>query len=169
MQEEIENLEFVQSVSFDFFDSLRNNGKKYLLILDNSREESCNSKAMVDIAAAGRKWGLSTFHIKHNLLHRSKLGRDLQLQNTHIVLFKSPHDVMQVSTFSAQFGLALELMDWYRDATGVPYGHLLIDLSLRTNDRLCYCTNTGSTPSKFFMPDRLKKSKFLNDEHKKSL
>ena len=33
---------------------------------------------------------------------------------------------MQVSTLSAHFGLGSELVDWYRDATSVPYGHLLV-------------------------------------------
>ena len=143
MQKEIENLEFVQGVSFEFIDSLKNNGTKYLLIFDDSCEEICNSKAFVDIATAGRHRGLSTNYIKHNLFHQSKLGRDVELQNTHIVLFKSPRDVMQVTTLSTQLGLGSELIEWYRDATSVPFGHLLIDLSPRTDDRLRYCTNSG--------------------------
>ena len=76
---------------------------------------------------------------------------------------------MQVSTPSAQFGLGSELVDWYREEISVPYGHLLIDLSPRTDDRLRYCTNTGSIPSKFYIPDRLKQSKILEDEPTKSL
>ena len=142
MQKEIEDLEFVQGVNFEFIDSLKNNGTKYLLIFDDSCEEICNSKAFVDIATAGRHRGLSTIYIKHNLFHQSKLGRDVELQNTHIVLFKSPRDVMQVTTLSTQLGLGSELVDWYRDATSVPFGHLLIDLSPRTEDRLRYCTNS---------------------------
>ena len=67
MQKEIENLEFVQGVNFEFIDSLKNNGTKYLLIFDDSCEEICNSKAFVDIATAGRHRGLSTIYIKHNL------------------------------------------------------------------------------------------------------
>ena len=35
MQKEIENLEFVQLVNFEFIDSLKNNGKKHLLIFDD--------------------------------------------------------------------------------------------------------------------------------------
>ena len=147
-QKEIENLEFVQGVNFEFIDSLKNNGTKYLLIFDDSCEEICNSKAFVDIATAGRHRGLSTIYIKHNLFHQSKLGRDVQLKKTHIVLFKSPRDVMQVTTLSTQLGLGSELVGWYRDAMSVPFGHLLIDLSPRTDDRLRYCTNTGSNPSK---------------------
>ena len=89
MQKEIENLEFVRGVNFEFIDSLKNNGTKYLLIFDDSCEEICNSKAFVDIATAGRHRGLSTNYIKHNFFHQSKLGRDVEFQNTHIVLFKT--------------------------------------------------------------------------------
>ena len=76
---------------------------------------------------------------------------------------------MQVITFSTQLGLGSELVDWYRDATSVPFGQLLVDLSPRTDDRLRYCTNTGSIPSKHFIPERLKQSKILDTEHTKSL
>ena len=76
---------------------------------------------------------------------------------------------MQVTTLSTQLGLGSELVDWYRDATSVPFGHLLIDLSPRTDDRLRYCTNSGSVPSKFHIPERLKHLRTLDDEHTKSL
>ena len=168
-QKEIKNLEFVQGVNFEFIDSLKNNATEYLLIFDDSCEEICNSKASVNIAAAGRHRGLSTIFINYNLFHQSKLGRDVQLQNTHIVLFKSPRDVMQVTTLSSQLGLGSELDDWYPDATSVPFGNLLIDLSPRTDDRLRFCTNSGSVRSKFYITDRLKIFKTLDDEHTKSI
>ena len=66
MQKEIENFEFVRGVNFEFIDSLKNNGTKYLLIFDDSCEEICYSKAFFDIATAGRHRGLSTIYIKHN-------------------------------------------------------------------------------------------------------
>ena len=169
MRKKIENLEFVQGVNFQFTDSLKNNGAGYLLFFNDSCEEICNSKIFDDIASAGRQRDLSTIYIKHNLFHQSKLGRDVELQNTHIVFFKSPRDVMQVATLSTQLGLGSELIDWYRDATSVPFGHLLIDLSPRIDHRLRYCTNTGSIPSNFHIPDRLKQSKILHDKHTKPL
>ena len=58
---------------------------------------------------------------------------------------------MQVTTLGAWLGLGLELVEWYRDATSVPFGHLLIDLSPRTDDRLRYCTNRESVSSKNFL------------------
>ena len=168
MQKHIENLEFLQGVNFEIIDSLKNNGTKYLLIADDSCEEICNSKAFVDIATARRHRGLSMIYIKHNLFHQSKLGRDVQLQNTHIVPFKSPRDVMQVTALSTHLGLGSELVHWYRDATSVLFRQLLIDLSPRTDDQLRYCTNSVSIPAKFYIPDRLKQSKIMDDEHTKS-
>ena len=76
---------------------------------------------------------------------------------------------MQVTTLSTQLDLGSELVDWYREATSVRFGHLLIDLSPGPYDRLRYCTNTRSIPSKFYIPERLKQSVVLDDEHTKSL
>ena len=76
---------------------------------------------------------------------------------------------MQVTTLGTQLVLGSELVDWYRDATSVPFGHLLIDLSRRTDDRLRYCTNSESVPSKLFIPGRSKHLRTLDDEHTKSL
>ena len=128
---EIENLEFVRGVNFEIIDSLKNNFTKYLLIFDDYCAESCISKAFVDIATARRNRGLSTVYSKHYIFHQSKLGRDVELQSTHTVLFKSPGDVMQVTTFSTQLGLGSELVESYREAASVPFGQGPIDL-------LCY-------------------------------
>ena len=156
-------------VNFEFIDSLKINGTKYLFIFDDSSEKVCNSKAFIEIATAGRHWGLSTIYIEHKLFHQSKMGRDDELQNTHIVLFKPPRDVMQVITLGAQLGLGSELVDWYRDATSVPFGQLLIDLSPRTDERLRSCSNSGSITSNIFIPERLKPSRTLDVEHSNSL
>ena len=152
MQKENDNLEVVQGVHFEFINSSKNNGTKYLLIFDDLCAEICNSREFVDLATASRHRGFSTIYIKHNLFHHSKLGRDVELQNTHIVLFKSPRDVHQVATSSVQLGLGAALVDWYRDATSVPFGHLLIDLSPRTDDSLRYCTNSGIFHQSFMYP-----------------
>ena len=156
MQKGIDNLEFVQGVHFEFINSLKSNGTKYLPIFDESCAEMCNSKEFVDIATTFRHRGFSTIHIKYNLFHQSKLGRDVELQNTDIVLFKYPRDVHQVPTLSVQLGLGSTLVDWYWDATSVPFRHLLIDFSPQTDDHLRYCTNSRNIPSMFYVPDNLK-------------
>ena len=127
-----------------------------MLIFGDSCKENCNSYPIVDFATPGNHRGLSTFYIKHNLFHQIKIGRDVEFQNTHNVLFKSPCDMMQISMLSAQLRLGSKLVDWYRDATSVPYGRLMVDLSPRTDDPFRCCTNTGSIPSLFYIPDQLK-------------
>ena len=54
MQKEIDNLDFVQGVYFDFINSSKNNGTKYLIYFDDSCAEICNSEEFVGIAIAGR-------------------------------------------------------------------------------------------------------------------
>ena len=76
---------------------------------------------------------------------------------------------MQVTTLGAQLSLRSELVEWYRDATSVPFGHLLIDLSPRTDYRLRFCTNIGSVPSRFHIPERVKHLRTLVDKDTKSL
>ena len=87
----------------------------------------------------------------------------------HIVFFKFPRDVMQVSTLSAQLSLGSELVNWHRDAAFVAYGQFLIDLLPRTDDRLRYCKNTETIPSKIYVLESLKHPKSLYDEHTKTL
>ena len=79
MSKDVKNIEFIEAVDFEFIQNLPNNGTKYLLIFDDSCEEVSSSKDFVKIATAGRHKGLSTIYINH----------------THIVLFKSPRDVLQ--------------------------------------------------------------------------
>ena len=76
---------------------------------------------------------------------------------------------MQVTTPGTQLGLGSQPVDWYRDATSVPFGLSLIDLSPRTDNRLRYCTNSGSVHSKLSILDRLKHLRTLDDEHTNSL
>ena len=143
MLKEIENIEFIQGVKFDFIDSLEITETKYLPLFDDSSQEIYNSKELEKNAAAGRHRGLSTIYIKHSIFHKNKLGRAIKLRNTHIVLSKLPRDILQVGRLSIQLGLGLSLVEWYKDATSVPFGQLFFDLSPRTDDRLRYCTNSG--------------------------
>ena len=121
-----------------------------MLIFDDSCERISISKQIVNAATAARHRGLNTIYIKHNLFHQGRMGRDVELQNTQIVLFKSSRVVLQINTLSQQVSLGSQLKEWYQDATSTPYGHLIIGLTPKTVDSLRYCTNSGSVPSKFW-------------------
>lgn len=155
-------LELVQGADFEVVDDLPNDGTNYLLVFDDSCEEISRSKSFEKIATAGRHKKLNVIYIKHNLFHKSPLGRDIELQNTHIVLFKSPRDVNQVRVLGRQLGLGRDLENWYKRATKEPYGHLLIDLSPKTVDHLRF--SSGFSPSKFYIPNRSSRSVIIDDQ-----
>ena len=95
MSKNTKNIEFVQGVDFKLIRNLPNNGTKYLLNFYDTCEENSSSNEFLKIATAGTHKVLSTVYIKHNIFHQSRLGRDIEQQNTHIVIFKSPRDFLQ--------------------------------------------------------------------------
>ena len=77
MQKVTYKLEFVQVVNFEFVNSFKDNGTKYLLSFDDSCEDIWNSNAFVDSATAGSHRELTTNCNKQNLFDQSKLERDV--------------------------------------------------------------------------------------------
>ena len=121
-------------------------------------QKSAKNKEIVHITTTGRHRAFSTIHIKHNLFHQSKLGCDVELQNTDIVLFKSPRYVHQIKLLRVQLCLRSTIIDWFCDATSVPFGRLLTGLSPRT-------VLFRNVPSKFKVPEELKHLKHLDKEN----
>ena len=90
MRKDIEKTEFIHSVNFALLDSAKDNGSKYLIDFATSSERFSIQSFSVDFATTRRHSGLSTKCIENNLFHRSKLGRDIELQNTLIVFSNQP-------------------------------------------------------------------------------
>ena len=104
------NPELIQGVNIQVIDALKTNATKCSLLFDDSCGKICNSKAIVDKANGGKERGLRTFYFEHKLFHQSKLGRDVELESTHIVFSKPPRDKMRVGTFDALLGLGSKLI-----------------------------------------------------------
>ena len=83
-------LEFFQSMNFDFVASLKNNGTNCLLIFLKISIACQNFCPPVDDI----HHRLDTSYKKHKFFLQTKPGREFQLQYTHIVLIKSIRDVM---------------------------------------------------------------------------
>ena len=165
MRQEMPNIEFVKCVDFELIENLPD--RKTLLIFDDSCDEIMKSKGFEKLAIAGRHRQMSVIYIKHNLFHKSAIGRDAELQLTHIVLFKSPRDVQQIGRLGQQLGV--DLTKWYKDATSKPYGHLMIDLHPKTDDRLRYCSESASYPTKFYLEPAKARISLLEHEPTQSL
>ena len=67
-----------------------------MLVFDDSCEEIFNDKEFSKLATAGRHRIISVIYVKHNLFQQSKWSRTIDLNTTHIILFKSPRDIQQI-------------------------------------------------------------------------
>ena len=104
-----------------------------LLAYDGSCEELFNDKEFVKIATSGRHRKLRVIYLKHYLFQQSKWSRTIDLNITHIILFKSLQDIQQIEYFGKQLNCLQLLKDAYKLASAQPYGHLIVDLELKTS------------------------------------
>ena len=143
------NSYFTKFSGFEFISHLEN----CLLVFDSSCEENFNDKEFSKLATAGRHKKISVIYVKHNLFQQCKWSRTIDLNTTHINLFKSPRDIQQISYIGKQLNNTNFLKDSYDLATKQPFGHLLIDLDPKTTDSLRYCSNiVPPGPTIFHLP-----------------
>ena len=107
MQEKIENLELVKTVRFQITDSLTNTVKNYKVPNNTFCEKLRNSKKFVEVFTGENVVWWVPFKIKKNLIHRSQIGWDwdVELQKEHNVPSNSHREVTQVNTLSAQLSV----------------------------------------------------------------
>ena len=158
------NIEFVPCLDFDMIKNLED----CLLIFDDSCEEIYQEKEFVKLAVAGRHKKVHCIFVKHNLFHQSKWSRTIDLNTTHIVLFKSPRDLQQIDHFGRQLKKVEFLRDCYTQVTALPYGRLLIDLDPKTSEVLRFGSNiTAPGPTIFHLPSAIAKETDLDNERER--
>ena len=92
--------------------------------------------------------------MKHNLFQQSKQSHTIDLNTTHLILFKSPRDIQQIDYLGRQLNNAKFLRHAYQLATKEEFGHLLIDyLDPKTSECLRYSSNiVAPWPTIFYLP-----------------
>ncbi len=95
------SVNFVEGIDFDYLNNLPTDDN-YLVIFDDSSAEILKSPKFTKLAVAGRHQNLHVIYIKRNLFYKSSPGRDAELQLTHLVLFKSPRDIQQITKLGEQ-------------------------------------------------------------------
>ena len=139
-----------------------------LLVFDDSCEEIFNEKEFSKLAAAGRHRIIRVIYVKHNLFQQSKWSRTIDLNTTHIILFKSPRDIQQITYVGKQLNNTIFLKESYELATKQPFGHLLIGLDPKTSDSLRYCSNIVQPgPTIFYLPSSKAVITTLTDERER--
>ena len=85
-----------------------------MIVFDDTCEEIFNEKDFVKLATAGRHKNVHVFYVKHNLFQQSKQSRIIDLNTTHLVLFKSPRDIQQIDYLGRQLNNAKFLRHAYQ-------------------------------------------------------
>ena len=125
-------------------------GHHRCIVIDDLAFEALNNSQVELLFTRGcHHRNATTILITQNLFHKSKFARTVTLNANYIVLFKNIRDTYQISFFSRQlYGKKSKFFEEaYKDATSLPFGYILIDL-------------TVSCPDLY----RLRKKNFLNED-----
>ena len=77
---------------------------------------------------------LSIIYVNQNLFYQGKCARTLNLNTAYTVLLKNPRNTQKVALLVRQLGMGNVLKEAYKDATGKPFGYLVIDLSPKSEE-----------------------------------
>ena len=145
------DIDFIQGLEWNFLQKAEALKKRILLVLDDLFDEAAQSKDFLALVVAGRHRNVHLMVLRHNLFQRTKNSKTIDLNVTQIVLFNSPRDSEQIGVLGRQLGERHATMEAYKGATQKPFGHLMIDLDVRSSKSLRYSSNcSGDVPSIFY-------------------
>jgi len=145
------DIEFIQGLEWNFLQKAEAQKKRILLVLDDLLDEAAQSKDFLALVVAGRHRNVHLMVLRHNLFQRTKNSKTIDLNVTQIILFKSPRDSEQIGVLGRQLGERHATMEAYKRATQKPFGHLMIDLDVRSSKSLRYSSNCSvDVPSIFY-------------------
>ena len=87
------------------------------------------------------------------MFHQSKWSRNIDLNTTNIILFKSLRDIQQIEYLGKKLNCLQLIKEAYKLATAEPFGHFIIDLDPKTSQGLRFASHIiGPNPSIFYIP-----------------
>ena len=127
------NVEFIEGLpDLNMFDGV----KRTLLIIDDLMQETNETVSKLFTRVSHHK-NVSVVYLTQNLFNNNKHNRTIFLNAHYMILFKNVRDATQVHCLARQmFPKNSEaMMQGYKDASGKPYGYLLVDLTQSMDDR----------------------------------
>ena len=107
------------------------NGDHTILILDDLMSEIVQSKEAEKLFTQGSHHkAITVIFLVQNLYQQGKTAKTIMLNTHYLILMRNARDVNQIKCLGRQIGLDKTLEEAYIDSTSVPYGYLLVDLSL---------------------------------------
>ena len=77
-----------------------------MIVFDDTCGETSNEKDFVILATAVRHKNVHVIFVEHNLFQQTKQSRTIDLNTTHLILFKSPRDIQQIDYLGRQLNHA---------------------------------------------------------------
>ena len=120
-------------------------GKHHIICLDDLQHEVANSKEAEKLfTQLSHHNNLSIIYLNQNIFYQRKCACTLNLNTVYTVLLKNPRNTQHVALLGRQLGMGNTLKEAYKDATGKPFGYLVIDLSPKSEE--CYRLRTNVFP-----------------------
>lgn len=120
-----------------------------LLVIDDMQMSNLKDICTLFTVSSHHK-NISIFFLVQNLFFSNPYMRTISLNSSHIVLFKSLRDVMQVQCLARQIfpDHVKSFMQVYKEVTDPPYAYLIIDLSQTC--RSCFRLKTNIFSKNYF-------------------
>ena len=112
-----------------------------IVVLDDLMDLAMQDKMLMGVFTEGSHHkNISVIYIVQNLYHQGRNNRSINLNSQYLVLFKNPRDVLQIQTLARQMYAHnwKDFVQYFKDETSKPYGHIIIDLFPNTpeNERI---------------------------------
>ena len=120
------------------------NFQRHLLVFDDVFDKIASSLEFLNLVVSARHKNQHVIFFKHNLYQKSSNSKTIDLNLTHLLLLKSPRDIVQIDCLGRQLGDRDLLLYAYRSDTEEPYGHQQIDLEPRCDENLRLVSNICS-------------------------
>ncbi|KAF4514186.1 UNVERIFIED_CONTAM: hypothetical protein B566_EDAN019356 [Ephemera danica] len=135
-------------------ESTNDYSKPRLVILDDMQQQSSATSVFDLFTKGSHHRNISVFLIVQNLFAQGKNKRDLSLNTSYIIYFKTPRDRTQIRYLARQVWPqdAKFLIEAFEDASQRAHGYLLFDLKQSTPDNQRFCTNivpSGDDPNTY--------------------
>lgn len=138
-------------------DTLLPTDKNNLLIIDDLMNDASNNLEVQNVFTKYvHHRNLSCIYLVQNLFIQGKASRTISLNTNYLVLFNNPRDKYQMSLLGRQMfpGNTKFFLEAFNNATGVPFGYLLIDYKAKTPDYLRLRTNLLSDQPVVYVPKK---------------
>ena len=126
--EEMDGVTFVEGIPSNV-ETLGDGKNPALVVIDDQMDTALDDIRIQNLfTRTSHHRQLTVILITQNVYAQGRYARSIALNGQYLILFRNPRGVSQVTTLARQIGMGKTLVDAYKDATGEPYGYLVIDL-----------------------------------------